>query len=62
MAQNPDVQTAPLALSFFAGNTRNFNASVTAAAAVLVALPVLILYIFLQRRLITGITAGAVKE
>mgnify|MGYP003376214828 CR=1 FL=1 len=62
VAQNPDVQTAPLALSFFAGNTRNFNASVTAAAAVLVALPVLILYIFLQRRLITGITAGAVKE
>lgn len=62
VAQNPDVQTAPLALSFFAGNTRNFNASVTAAAAVLVALPVLVLYIFLQRRLITGIVAGAVKE
>lgn len=60
--QNTEVQTAPLALSFFAGATRNFNASVTAAAAVIVALPILVLYVFLQRRFISGIAAGAVKE
>lgn len=56
------VQTAPLALSFFAGNRRNSDPAVTAAAAVLVALPVLVAYLFLQRRLISGMFAGAVKE
>lgn len=56
------VQTAPLALSFFAGNRRNNDPAVTAAAAVLVALPVLIAYVFLQRRFISGMLAGAVKE
>lgn len=60
--QNPAVQTAPLALSFFAGSTRNFDPGVTAAAAVIVALPILIVYVFFQRRFISGIAAGAVKE
>lgn len=60
--QNPDVQTAPLALSFFAGSSRNFEPAVTAAAAVIVALPILIVFVILQRRLITGIVSGAVKE
>lgn len=58
---NVAVQTAPLALSFFAGTDRASNPSVTAAAAVLVALPIILAYIALQRRLITGLTAGAVK-
>lgn len=56
------VQTAPLALSFFAGNRRNSEPAVTAVAAVLVALPVLVAYLFLQRRMISGMVAGAVKE
>ncbi|AZM50225.1 carbohydrate ABC transporter permease [Streptomyces sp. WAC 06738] len=56
------VQTAPLALSFFSGNRRNSDPGVTAAAAVLVALPVLIAYLALQRRMISGMLAGAVKE
>lgn len=59
---NRDVQTAPLALSFFAGNRRNSDPAVTAAAAVLVALPVLVVYVFLQRRFIAGMFSGAVKE
>ena len=59
---NPSVQTAPLALSFFAGNRRTGDPAVTAAAAVLVALPVLLFYVVLQRRFISGVLAGAVKE
>jgi len=59
--QNEAVQTAPLALSFFSGAGRHTDPAVTAAAAVLVALPVLVTYVFLQRRLITGIVDGAVK-
>lgn len=60
--QNTAVQTAPLALSFFAGSSRNFDPTVTAAAAVTVALPILAVYVIFQRRFITGIVAGAVKE
>jgi raffinose/stachyose/melibiose transport system permease protein len=59
--QNPTVQTAPLSLSFFAGNERTSEPEVIAAAAVLVALPVIIAYAFLQRRFMSGLTEGAVK-
>ncbi len=59
--ENQAVHTAPLALSFFSGTDRASNPNVTAAAAVLVALPIIVAYVILQRRLITGLTAGAVK-
>lgn len=59
--ENAAVQTAPLALSFFSGTARSSEPTVTAAAAVLVALPIVLAYIVLQRRLITGIVSGAVK-
>ncbi|RWZ49563.1 carbohydrate ABC transporter permease [Labedella phragmitis] len=59
--QDPLVQTAPLALSFFAGAGRTIDPSVTAAAAVIVAAPIVIAYVILQRRLISGLTEGAVK-
>ncbi|MFD5625682.1 MULTISPECIES: carbohydrate ABC transporter permease [unclassified Streptomyces] len=58
---NATVQTVPLALSFFSGAARSSDPAVTAAAAVLVALPVLLAYALLQRRLISGLTEGAVK-
>ncbi|MDM7886500.1 carbohydrate ABC transporter permease [Curtobacterium sp. RHCKG23] len=59
--QNEAVQTAPLSLSFFSGAERGAQPDVTAAAAVLVALPIVVAYVVLQRRLITGLTEGAVK-
>jgi len=59
--ENQAVQTAPLALSFFSGTARSSDPTVTAAAAVLVALPIVLAYVVLQRRLITGLVAGAVK-
>jgi raffinose/stachyose/melibiose transport system permease protein len=59
--ENQAVQTAPLALSFFSGTARAADPNVTAAAAVLVALPIVLAYVILQRRLITGLTDGAVK-
>lgn len=43
-----------------AGNTNN-NFTMFAAGAVLVALPITIIYMFLQRYLIEGVTAGANK-
>jgi raffinose/stachyose/melibiose transport system permease protein len=62
MIQDPDKQTAPLGLSFFATATRAGDPTAVAAAAVIVALPVIIVYVLLQRHFIRGITAGAVKE
>lgn len=59
---NKSAQTVPLALSFFAGNRRNSQPPVTAAAAMLVALPIIVMYIFLQRRMIQGIVTGATKD
>jgi raffinose/stachyose/melibiose transport system permease protein len=58
---NQAAQTAPLALSAFSGAQHGVDPSVTAAAAVLVALPVVAIYVILQRRIISGIVEGAVK-
>ncbi len=63
MIQSDDLRTAPLGLALFAGANRGSqDVTLTAAAAVLVALPVVIVYIFLQRSFIRGMFAGAVKE
>ncbi|HWJ75444.1 MAG TPA: carbohydrate ABC transporter permease [Kaistia sp.] len=61
MPDDASVQTAPLSLSFFAGNERTTEPEVIAAAAVLVALPVVIAYFILQRRFMKGLLEGAVK-
>ena len=63
MIQSDDLRTAPLGLALFAGANRGSNdVTLTAAAAVIVALPVVIVYVFLQRSFIRGMFAGAVKE
>jgi raffinose/stachyose/melibiose transport system permease protein len=63
MIQSDNLRTAPLGLALFAGANRGtLNTQLVAAAAVLVALPVMIVYVFLQRSFIRGMFAGAVKE
>jgi len=62
MIQSDDLRTAPLGLALFAGSYRSSDPTLTAAAAVLVALPIVIVYVFLQRSFIRGMFAGAVKE
>ncbi|MDW6062706.1 ABC transporter permease subunit [Streptomyces sp. FXJ1.4098] len=53
-------RTVPLGLAFFQGqHTTQF--SLLAAASVIVALPVVLLYVFLQRHFISGMLSGAVK-
>jgi raffinose/stachyose/melibiose transport system permease protein len=54
--------TAPLGLSFFAGVARAGDPTKVAAASVLVAAPILFVYLFLQRHFIRGVLAGAIKE
>jgi raffinose/stachyose/melibiose transport system permease protein len=62
MIQTDSLRTAPLGLALFAGAAHNTLPTVTAAAAVLVALPILLVYIFMQRSFIRGVFAGSVNE
>ena len=61
MIQSDELRTAPLGLAMFAGAYRVQDPTLTAAAAVLVALPVVVVYVFLQRSFIRGMFSGAVK-
>jgi raffinose/stachyose/melibiose transport system permease protein len=60
MSPSGAVRTAPLGLAFFQGQYTQGTA-LLAAGAILVALPVVVLYIFLQRHFIKGMIDGAVK-
>ncbi len=61
MSPSGTYRTAPLALALFKGQHVQAT-SLLAAAAVIVALPVVILYLFLQRHFIRGMLEGAVRE
>jgi multiple sugar transport system permease protein len=56
------ARTVPAALSFFTGASQ-FESPVTAvmAASVVVTIPVVIIVLLFQRRIVAGLTAGAVK-
>jgi multiple sugar transport system permease protein len=57
-----NARTVPAAIAFFTGASR-FEQPIgsLAAASVVVSLPVVILVLVLQRRIVAGLTAGAVK-
>lgn len=61
MSPTGKFRTAPMSLAFFQ-TAHTSSAVLMAAAAVLVAAPMIILYIFLQKYFIAGMTEGAVKE
>jgi multiple sugar transport system permease protein len=56
------ARTVPAALTFFTGASQ-FESPITAimAASVVVTIPVVILVLLFQRRIVAGLTAGAVK-
>lgn len=61
MSPTGKFRTAPMSLAFFE-TAHTSSAVLMAAAAVLVAAPMVILYVFLQKYFIAGMTEGAVKE
>ncbi|MBB5940372.1 carbohydrate ABC transporter permease [Streptomyces zagrosensis] len=61
MVSDEAHRTVPLGLAFFQGQ-HSSETALLAAAAVLIALPVVIVYVALQRRFIEGMLSGAVKE
>ena len=62
LTSTANARTVPATLAFFQGASQ-FDApiAITAAAAVLVTIPIIILVLFFQRRIVAGLTAGAVK-
>ncbi|SHF67589.1 carbohydrate ABC transporter membrane protein 2, CUT1 family [Jatrophihabitans endophyticus] len=56
------AQTVPAALSFFSGPSQFIPPTgYVAAASMVVTIPVVILVLIFQKRIVTGLTAGAVK-
>lgn len=55
-------RTAPAAISFFTGSSQFEDpAGSIAAAAVVITIPIVIFVLFFQRRIVSGLTSGAVK-
>jgi len=56
------ARTVPAAIGFFTGNSQ-FESPVgsIAAASVIITIPIIIFVLFFQRRIVAGLTAGAVK-
>jgi len=61
MLQDPNVQTVPLSVATFLGG-RQADVTGLAAAGLIACVPVMVLYIIFQRRLIEGLLTGAIKE
>lgn len=59
--QDPDQRTAPAGLGYFVGEYTT-NVPLLAAGSVIVAAPIIVIYVILQRYIIRGLTQGAVKE
>jgi multiple sugar transport system permease protein len=62
LTSSDNARTVPAALAFFTGESQ-FTAPTgnIAAAAVIVTVPIIIFVLFFQRRIVAGLTAGAVK-
>lgn len=62
LTTSPEARTVPVAITFFSG-TSQFDQPIGAisAASVLVTVPLVILVLIFQKRIVSGLTAGAVK-
>lgn len=62
LTTSPEARTVPVAITFFSG-TSEFDQPIGAisAASVLVTIPLVILVLIFQKRIVSGLTAGAVK-
>ncbi len=64
MTTTDDVQTVPVGIRLYLGQIAGgkSNYELAMAAAVVVTIPLLILFFFVQKQMISGLTAGAVKS
>ena len=62
LTSTSDARTVPAAIAFFTGSSLfELPAGAIAAASVIVTVPVIIVVLLFQRRIVAGLTSGAVK-
>ncbi|MBB4905439.1 carbohydrate ABC transporter permease [Actinophytocola algeriensis] len=61
LIQDPELQTLPLTLARFVGAEGQVQLGQLAAASLLATVPSLVFFLFIQRRLTSGLMSGAVK-
>ena len=62
LTSTPDRRTVPAAIAFFTGSQQfEIPLGTISAAAVVVTVPLIALVLIFQRRIVAGLTAGAVK-
>ena len=60
-AQDQSKQTLTVWLSYFSGSARNTDWGALMAASTLTAVPVVVFFLLIQRKIAFGLTSGAVK-
>jgi multiple sugar transport system permease protein len=62
LTSTPAARTVPAAIAFFTGSSEHEEPLGTiAAASVVISVPLILLVLFFQKRIVAGLTAGAVK-
>src|SRR5215203_3883612 len=62
LTSTPKARTVPAAIAFFTGSTEYEKPLGTiSAASVVISIPLILLVLFFQKRIVAGLTAGAVK-
>jgi len=62
LTSTDNARTVPAAIAFFTGSSRfELPTGAIAAASVVVTLPVILVVLLFQRRIVAGLTSGAVK-
>jgi N,N'-diacetylchitobiose transport system permease protein len=61
LLNDQNTQTVTVWLSYFLGTSRNQDWGALMAGSTLTAIPVIIFFLLVQRRIMFGLTAGAVK-
>jgi trehalose/maltose transport system permease protein len=63
LTSSPNVRPVPAAIAFFTGTSSQFEIPLgtISAASVVVTVPLIILVLLFQKRIVAGLTAGAVK-
>ncbi len=62
LTSSSDARTVPAAIAFFTGSVRfEVPLGTISAASVVISIPLILLVLFFQKRIVAGLTAGAVK-
>ncbi|MFL2072542.1 sugar ABC transporter permease [Marinilactibacillus psychrotolerans] len=61
LLRTPEVYTVAIGLQTFISNPREQRVTLFAAGAILIALPICILFFYLQKHFVSGLTAGGTK-